>query len=74
MTPQYTYDNNGNPVGVFIPIKDWNNLTEKHVGIEELAQWEKDLIDQRLGYARQHPDTFIPVAHFMTQLDEQDEL
>ena len=27
MPVQYTYDDNGTPVGVFIPIQEWSNLT-----------------------------------------------
>jgi len=28
ITPQYTYDNTGNKVGVFLAIEDWNELTQ----------------------------------------------
>ena len=31
MTPQFTYDNKGNAVGVFLPIEDWNQL-KKNAG------------------------------------------
>ena len=27
--PQYTFDNPGNPIGVFLPIEDWNRLSEQ---------------------------------------------
>ncbi len=26
MTPQFTYNSEGRPVGVFLPIEDWNQL------------------------------------------------
>ncbi len=26
MMPQFTYDNKGNAVGVFLPIEEWNQL------------------------------------------------
>ena len=29
MSFQYTYDSNGKAVGVFIPINEWNKITEK---------------------------------------------
>ncbi|OJW81893.1 MAG: hypothetical protein BGO69_15500 [Bacteroidetes bacterium 46-16] len=46
INPQYTYDNLGNPIGVFIPIEEWNNLAEElHLDIPE---WQKKLIDLRL--------------------------
>lgn len=39
MQPQYTYDKVGNPIGVFLPIEDWINITERYADIEELPQW-----------------------------------
>lgn len=29
MTPQFTYDSEGKPVGVFLPIEDWNQLRKE---------------------------------------------
>lgn len=29
MSFQYTYDANGKPVGVFVPITEWNRLTRE---------------------------------------------
>ena len=74
MTPQYTYDNNGNPIGVFIPINDWNQITEKYSGIEDVPEWEKNLIDQRLDFIRNHPDQLIPIEDFIAELDRDDEV
>lgn len=37
ITPQYTYDNTGNKVGVFLPIEDWYELTQIP-GVNELSQ------------------------------------
>ncbi len=34
MSLQYINDNQGNPAGVFIPIQEWEMLTEKFDGIE----------------------------------------
>ena len=30
MTLQYTYDNKGRPVGVFIPIGEWKKIAKKY--------------------------------------------
>jgi len=73
MTPQYTYDNNGEPVGVFIPIGDWNKITEKYSDIEDVPQWEKDLIEQRLDFIKRHPDQLISIEDFIAELDNDDE-
>jgi len=74
MTPQYTYDSNGNPIGVFIPIKDWNTITERYSDIEDVPQWEKNLIDQRLDFIKKHPDQLISVEDFIAELDTDDGL
>ena len=69
MISQYTYDNNGNPIGVFIPINEWNNITEKCADIEDVPEWEKQLIDQRLEYINKHPDRLIPIEDFIQELN-----
>lgn len=74
MTPQYTYDSQGNPVGVFIPIKDWNSLTEKYAGLEEVSESEQAIIDQRLDYIKNNPDQLIPISDFLKELDVDDEI
>lgn len=74
MTPQYTYDNQGNPIGVFIPINDWNKLTERYADIEDVPAWEKRLIDQRLDFIRKHPEQLIPMEDFIAELEKDDEV
>lgn len=74
MTPQYTYDNQGNPIGVFIPINDWNRITERYSDIEDVPMWEKRLIDQRLEFIRNHPDQLIAIDDFIAELDMNDEV
>jgi hypothetical protein len=29
VNPQYTYDNSGNPIGVFLSITDWGKIVEE---------------------------------------------
>ncbi len=74
MMPQYTYDSNGNPIGVFIPINDWNQLTEKYSDIEDVPEWERNLIDQRLDFIKKHPDQLISIEDFIAELDKSDEV
>ena len=40
MSFQITYDTNGEPLGVFIPIEQWNEITKKH---KDLAKLEKNV-------------------------------
>lgn len=69
--PQYNYDNNGMPVGVFLTLKDWHSITETFTGIEELPQWQKTMIDQRLDVLKNHPDQLIPLDDFLTELGQE---
>ena len=34
MTLQYTYDNKGRTVGVFIPISEWKKITKKYKSLD----------------------------------------
>lgn len=68
MTPQYIYDSNGNPIGVFIPIDDWNKITERYAEIEDVPEWEKQLIDQRLEFIEKYPGQLIPIEDFISTI------
>lgn len=40
VNPQYTYDNNGNPIGVFLSITDWHKIVEElHI---EIPEWQRN--------------------------------
>lgn len=70
MNPQYTYDNKGRAVGVFLPIEDWNHLQEI-LPAEELPQWQKDIIDRRLMMIKQNPESLIPLEDFMAEMEKE---
>ena len=54
INPQYTFDKNGNPIGVFISIEEWQQLSEQlHL---ELPQWQKDALDIELQTIKANPD------------------
>ena len=74
MQPQYTYDKAGNPIGVFLPIEDWNSITERYADIEELPQWQKNIIDERLQHLQQHPEQVTSLNDFIKELDIEDVL
>jgi hypothetical protein len=56
MPLQYIHDTNGKTTGVFIPIDDWQLLKEKYLELQieeiqehnELSNWQKGIIDERL--------------------------
>ena len=62
---QILNDQQGTPMGVFIPIKSWNNLIFQYPDIEtsdaDLPQWEKDFIDKRLDVAQRNPERLKPI-------------
>jgi len=70
VNPQYTYDNSGNPVGVFLSISDWNKIVEElHVDIPE---WQKKLIDLRLEEYNNNPSKMESAEAFFAELDRED--
>jgi hypothetical protein len=54
---------------VVVPIEEWNKFTEKYNNLEDLPQWQKNIIDQRLDFMKNHPDELVPIEDFMKELD-----
>jgi hypothetical protein len=52
MNLQYITDSNGQTTGVFIPIKEWNDLKSKFQDIDDKAQdvpeWHKEIVRKRM--------------------------
>ncbi|MEO6949620.1 MAG: addiction module protein [Ginsengibacter sp.] len=71
ITPQYTFDNMGNPVGVFLPIEDCNAITEELQ--MDLPKWQKDLIDIRLAQYKNNPADILDWDTVAAQFDKEDE-
>lgn len=70
INPQYTYDNTGNPVGVFLSITDWNKIVEE-LAIEP-PEWQKQLIDLRLKEYHDNPTEAEDPDAFFAELDRED--
>jgi hypothetical protein len=47
---------------------------EKDFDANEVPEWEKQLIDERLEFIKNHPDQLIPIEDFIAELDKEDEL
>lgn len=69
MSLQYLQDNNGNTTAVVVPIEEWNRFTEKYKDLEELPQWQKSIINERLALIKNHPEELLPLEDFMKELD-----
>lgn len=73
MSLQYIQDKNGATTAVIVPIDEWNKITEKHSDIEDLPQWQKNIIDRRLELDKNHPERVAPVEQFFEQLDNDED-
>lgn len=60
MNLQYITDSNGQTTGVFIPIKEWNDLKSKFKGIEkedaDAPEWHKEIVRKRMELYKSNPD------------------
>ncbi len=60
MNLQYITDSNEQTTGVFIPIKEWNDLKNKFKGIEredaDVPEWHKGIVRKRMELYKNNPD------------------
>lgn len=73
MPLQYILDFNGTTTAVIVPIEEWNKITEKFSDVEDLPQWQKNIIDQRLKTYKKHPERGMPVEQFFEQMDKDED-
>jgi len=69
---QILRDQQGIPMGVFIPMQTWKNVMLQYPDIEkfdtDIAQWEKDFIDERLNIAQCHPERLHAIENLLATL------
>ena len=72
MKLQVLHDNFGNQTGVYVSIEDWTLIKNNYPDIEtleqELPQWEKDLIDERLEAIAKNPERLQPIESLLEEL------
>ena len=73
MPLQYIQDFNGATTAVIVPIEEWNKITEKYSDVEDLQQWQKNIIDQRLELYKKNPERVVPVEQFFEQMDKDED-
>jgi len=65
LATQVLTDQQGIPMGVFIPMLTWERIIVQYPDLEsfnlDAPQWEKDFIDQRLNLTQHHPERLRPV-------------
>ena len=73
--PQYTFDDDGNAIGVFLPIADWNRLKTKYNDLDlvddvALPYWQTELIDKRLAAIEANPERLRPIEELYEEFDK----
>lgn len=71
MSLQYLQDNNGTTTAVLIPIDEWKRITEKYNDLEEIPQWQKNLIDDRLKHLEKNPQSVTSLEDFFTDIETE---
>ena len=74
MNLQYISDSTGQTTGVFIPIKEWNELRSKYKGIEQnelsIPDWHKEIIDKRMKDYENNPDKVYDFDEAMNDIEK----
>lgn len=71
INPQYTFDHSGNPVGVFLPIEEWNAITAALSF--ELPDWQKKMIDERLSMYKNNTADILDWDEVAAAFDKEDD-
>lgn len=71
MNLQYITDSNGETTGVFIPIKEWNDLKSRFRDIDQLGadvpEWHKEIVRKRMELYKNDPSQAMD---FDTAMDD----
>ena len=69
INPQYTFDKAGNPIGVFLPMEEWKQLSEK---LElEIPTWQKERVLLEKQKIEKDPTLFVDWSSVKQQLANQ---
>ena len=75
MKLQVLQDNLGNEMGVYLPMEDWTLIKNNYPDIEtvgqDLPQWEKDLIENRLNGIQANPKRLRPINELFEELNRK---
>jgi hypothetical protein len=75
MNLQYISDSKGQTTGVFIPIKEWNELKRKFKDIEidkiDIPNWHKDTVRKRLAEYENNPNDALDFEIAMKEIEKE---
>jgi len=74
MNLQFISDSTGETTGVYIPIKEWNELKSKFKGIEQVEidvpEWHKDIVRERLADHKNNPGQALDFDAAMDDIEK----
>jgi len=69
INPQFTFDNSGNPIGVFLPIEEWKEIAGK---LEiDIPDWQKERVIQEKQKVDNNPSLLQDWNNVRKQLTRQ---
>jgi len=75
MNLQYISDSTGQTTGVFIPIKEWNELKNKFKGIEQegidIPDWHVEVVQKRLEDYKNNPKDVLDFKEAMDDIENE---
>ena len=69
INPQYTFDKAGNPIGVFLPMEEWKQLSEKLQ--QDIPTWHKEKVLLEKNKVDSDPTLLVDWASVKQQLSNQ---
>ena len=70
MPLQYVSDNTGSTIAVQIPIDDWNILKERYEQQQEIPQWHKNILDERMKNYSLHQNQVTSLQDFIIEMNK----
>ncbi len=75
MNFQYISDSKGETTGVFIPIKEWNQLRSKYKGIDQeeidIPIWHMEVVRKRMEDHKKNPDQALDFDSSIEDIEKQ---
>jgi len=75
MSLQFIADSTGKTTGVFIPIKEWNEIKSKYKGIEQgeidIPQWQMNEVNKRMKDYKNNPDTALDFDKALDDIEKE---
>ena len=75
MNLQYISDSSGQTTGVFIPIKEWNELKNKFKGIEQegidIPDWHMEVVQKRVEDHNNNPNNALDFNEAIDDIENE---